>query len=122
MGEDYLFCGDRAPLREVFDMWGRETGKRTPRWYLPRWFMRPQMAVMEPLLRASGLPAFMSRDAVDSSKAHLDYSSAKARRDFAWAHPSLKDMWPPIIAREIAPMSKRSGFQNKLRHQLVVED
>lgn len=122
MGEDYLFCGDRASLREVFDLWGRETGKPTARWYLPRGFMRPQMAVMEPLLRAVGLPAFMSRDAVDASKAHLDYSSAKARRDLGWTHPSFKDMWPPIIARERALMAKRSGFLNKLRHQSVVED
>jgi len=120
VGEDYLFCGPRLPLRELFALWGRETGRGVPRWYLPRGFMRPQVALMEPLQRAFGLPAFMSRDAVDASRTHLDYSSAKAQRELGWQHPGLDAMWPPIIERERALMGRRQGFLGKLRHQAVV--
>jgi nucleoside-diphosphate-sugar epimerase len=31
-GEDYLFFGPRQTTRELFDLWGRKTGKRVPRW------------------------------------------------------------------------------------------
>lgn len=120
-GEDYLFCGPRQTLRELFDLWGRKTGKRVPRWYLPRWFMRPQMALMEPLQRMAGLPAFMSRDAVDATRAHLDYSSAKAQRELGWTHPDADSMWDSIIRRERDLMAVRHGFLGKLRHQPVVE-
>jgi nucleoside-diphosphate-sugar epimerase len=66
MGEDYLFCGERCSLRDTFKLWGQETSRMTPFWYLPRGVMRPQLALMEPLERALGLPAFMSRDTVDA--------------------------------------------------------
>jgi len=94
IGEDYLFCcGPSVSVRELFALWGRKTGCRTPRWYLPRGFMRPQVALMEPIQRALGLPAFMSRESVDVSRAHLAYSSAKARRDLGWTHPDKESMW-----------------------------
>ena len=120
-GEDSLFCGPRHTLRELFDLSGRKTGKRVPRWYLPRWFLRPQMALMEPLQRMAGLPAFMSRDAVDATRAHLDYSSAKAQRELGWKHPDADSMWDPIIRRERELMAARQGFLNKLRHQPLVD-
>jgi nucleoside-diphosphate-sugar epimerase len=121
MGEDYLFCGDRASLREIFELWRRETGKTTPRWYLPRSVMRAQMAALEPLQRSLGLPRFMSRELVDQTRGHLDYSSAKAKRELKWTHPNFGSMWPAIIRRERELMASRSGFLNKLRHQPVVE-
>ena len=122
MRENYLFCGERSSLRDVFRLWGQETSRMTPRWYLPRGVMRPQLALMEPLQRALGLPAFMSRDVVDASRAHLDYSSAKAQRELGWSHPSFAAMWPPIIRRERELMAGRRGFLNKLRHQPIVTD
>lgn len=120
-GEDCLFCGPRLTTRELFDPWGCKTGKRVPRWYRPRWFMRPKMAVMEPLLRMAGLPAFMSRDAVDATRAHLDYSSTKAQRELGWTHRDIDSRWDPITRCERELMAAREGFLNKLRHQPVVD-
>lgn len=120
-GEDYLFCGPRHTVRALFDLWGRMSGKRIPRWYLPRWLMRPQMALMEPLQRMAGLPAFMSRDTVDATQAHLDFSSAKAQRELGWTHPDIESMWDLIIRRERELLAARQGFLNKLRHQPVVD-
>lgn len=121
MGEDYVFCGPRQSLREVFKLWGRKTGRTTPRWFLPRGFMRPQVALLEPLERALGLTAFMSRDTVDASKAHLDYSSAKAERELGWKHPNVDVMWDRIIRDERTLMAGRKGFLGKLRHQSIAE-
>ena len=122
MGEDYLFCGEARPLRDLYDLWGRETGKLTPRVYAPRPVTRLAMALLEPLERAAGLPAFLSRELIDNSRAHWNYSSAKAERDLGWRHPAFADMWPPIVRRERDLMARRSGFLNKLRLQPVVED
>lgn len=120
-GEDYLFCGDSVSVRELFAIWGAKTGRRTPRWYAPRGFMRTQVALLEPIQRWLGLPAFLSREGVDVTGAHLNYSSAKARRDLGWTHPDRVSMWDPIISGERDLIAARKGFVNKLRHQPVVD-
>jgi nucleoside-diphosphate-sugar epimerase len=120
IGTDYLFCGEPISLRALFEHWGRYQGAMVPRLWLPRWLMRWQMALLEPLQRAFGLPAFFSRDTVDASRAHLNYSAAKAGRDFGWSHPGIEQMWELIVREERELMAKRRGFLNKLRHQPVV--
>ena len=76
---------------------------------------------MEPIQRALGIPAFMSRESVEVTRAHLDYSSAKAQRDLGWTQPDRESMWDPIIHRERELMAGRKGFINKLRHQPFVD-
>jgi nucleoside-diphosphate-sugar epimerase len=122
IGEDYLFCGEPTTLRELFALWGRHPGGMKHRLWLPAWFMRPQMALMEPLLRAAGLPAFMSRETVDVSTADLNYSAAKAQRELGWTHPGRTAMWDAIVARERELVAQRSGFLNRLRHLPVTPD
>jgi dihydroflavonol-4-reductase len=119
IGEDYLFCGPSISMGELFSLWGRKTRRAAPRWYLPRGFMRPQMAMMEPIQRMMGLPAFLSRDTVDTSRAHLDYSSLKAQRELGWTHPDRESIWDPIIQTERELMSARNSLLNKLRHKPV---
>jgi dihydroflavonol-4-reductase len=120
IGEDYLFCGEPISIRALFEHWGRYKGGMVKRVWLPRWLMRWQMALLEPLQRLLGLPAFLSRDTVDASKAHLNYSSAKARRDLDWRHPRIEEMWELIVREERELMAQRRGFLNRLRHQQVV--
>jgi dihydroflavonol-4-reductase len=122
IGGDYLFCGEPTTLRETFSIWNRYPGSMKHRLWLPAWFMRPQMALMEPLLRAAGLPAFMSRETVDVSGANLNYSSAKAQRELGWTHPGREVMWDAIIARERELLAARAGFLNRLRHTPVTPD
>lgn len=122
IGQDYVFCGEPTSLGELFSQFSRFPGGRVPKVWLPRWLMRPQMALMEPLLRAFGLPAFLSRDTVDASKAHLNYSSAKAKRELGWTHISPDEMWSSIIPRERELMFKRQGFVNRLKHLSVTPD
>ncbi len=119
IGEDYVFAGEPLALRAVFEIWRRYPGGMAPRLFLPRSVMYWQAAMMEPLLRALGLPAFLSRDAVAVTRAHLNYSAAKARRDLGWSHPGTDDMWDGIIRRERDLMAQRRSFLAKLRHQPV---
>ena len=118
-GEDYVFCGEAISIRQLFAHWATYPGGMKVRLWLPRWFMRPQIALIEPLQRLLGLPAFFSRDVVDNSSAHLNFSSAKAQRELGWTHPSPAQMWSRIIAQERQLMATRSGFLSKLRHQSV---
>ena len=91
-----------------------------PRLWLPRSLMYWQMALLEPLQRMLGLPAFLSRETVEVTKAHLNYSSAKAKRYLGWVHPEDGEMWERIISDERRLMASRRGFLNKLRHQPTV--
>jgi dihydroflavonol-4-reductase len=122
IGEDYIFSGEPIALGAVFEQFARYPGGMKVRLQLPRWFMRPQMLPLEPLQRAIGLPAVLSRDAVDQSRGHFNYSAAKAHRDLGWTHPGIDEMWDRIIRRERELMGERRGFLNKLRHQSVVDD
>lgn len=119
MGEDYLFCGPAMTIRELFGHWARHPGGMAPRFWLSPAAIRPQMALMEPLLRAAGLPAFMSRETVDLTRANLHYTAAKARRDLGWRHPEAGPMWDGIVAQELERMAGRRGFLDKLAHQPV---
>jgi dihydroflavonol-4-reductase len=120
IGEDYLFCGEPISIRALFEHWSRYQGGMVRRMWLPPWLMRPQMALLEPLQRLLGLPAFLSRDTVDASKGHLNYSSAKARRDLEWRHPGIQEMWELIVREERELMAQRRGFLQRLHHQPVV--
>jgi len=120
IGEDYLFCGEPLSIRGLFEIWGRYLGRMVPRLWLPRSLMYWQMALLEPLQRMLGLPAFLSRETVEVTKAHLNYSSAKAKRYLGWVHPEVEEVWERIISDERRLMVSRRGFLNKLRHQPTV--
>ena len=114
--------GEDEPLsiRGLFEIWGRYPGRMVPRLWLPRSLMYWQMALLEPLQRMLGLPAFLSRETVEVTKAHLNYSSAKAKRYLGWVHPEVEEVWERIISDERRLMASRRGFLNKLRHQPTV--
>jgi dihydroflavonol-4-reductase len=122
IGEDYIFSGEPITIRAMFERFAHYPGGMKVRLYLPRWFMRPQMMLVEPLQRAVGLPAVLSRGTVDQSRGHFNYSSAKAHRELGWTHPGVGEMWDRIIRRERELMADRRGILNKLRHQIVVDD
>jgi dihydroflavonol-4-reductase len=121
-GEDYIFGGEPMTTAAMLQQFARFPGGMKVRMQLPRWLMRPPMLLLEPLQRAVGLPAVLSRDAVDQSRGHFNYSSAKAHRDLNWTHPGIDEMWDRIIRRERELMAARSGVINKLRHQSVLDD
>jgi len=122
VGEDYVFAGEPMTLPDLFRAFDRHPGGMRVRLWLPRGVMRPGMALLEPLQRALGLPAFLSRDTVDASLGHYWHSAAKAQRDLGWSHPEPDAMWDAIARGERALLERRRGFLNRLRQQAVVPD
>jgi hypothetical protein len=56
------FCGEPLSIRGLFEIWGRHPWGMVPRLWMPRSLMYWQMALLEPLQRMLGLPAFLSRE------------------------------------------------------------
>jgi nucleoside-diphosphate-sugar epimerase len=119
-GEDYLFCGPPQSLETIFGHFSRHPGGFRPVLWLPRWFMRGQFALIAPLLRVLGLPAFMSPEVVDVTRVNLNYSAAKAQAELGWQHPGAVQMWDRIAHQELALIGKRRGLRQRLRNQAVV--
>ena len=113
VGENYLLCGEPITLRQLFGFWKPHRGGFTPGLWLPPMFMKALFAPLEPLFRLAGLPAIFSRETV-AATVHLNYSSAKARRELGWTFPAAADMWPKIIERERALIAMRAGLRAKL--------
>ncbi len=122
IGTDYAFCGDPISIRDLFEIWGRFPGGMVPRLWLPRRLVKPFLVPVEPMLRACGLPAFLSRDSAEATRAHLNYSSARARSELGWTHPAPGPMWEHIVARERELIGARRGFFSRLRHLPVAPD
>jgi len=50
---------------------------------------------------------------------NMNYSSAKAKRELGWEHPSAEAMWDRIVAEERALIDARRGWRQRLRHQFL---
>ena len=106
LGETYLLAGDPTRQRDLVQLWMTKPGRMKIRFYIPDWLAKVLFAPMEPLQRAVGLPAFMSRETVSASM-YLNYSSAKAQRELGWVHRPARDMWQSIIDQELLLLANR---------------
>ena len=122
IGGDYVFSGEPTSYRELFGLWSRYPGGVKHHVWLPHGFARLLLLPLEPIQRTLGLPAFLSRETVNASKAHLNYSSAKARRELGWGHPTPDVMWERIVRRERALVEGRRGFIARIKPQAVIPD
>jgi len=122
IGADYVFSGEPTSLRGLFDLWSRYPGGMKHLLWLPHWLARLLMLPLEPLQRALGLPAFLSREAVQASKGHLNYTAEKARRELGWSHPGPAAMWERIVRQERDLVGRRRGFLARLKPQAVIPE
>ena len=89
----------------MFRIWARKPGAFPPRLWLPA-KLAEVVTPIAPLLRALGLPAFMSPEVVMAGSESLNYSSAKAQRELGWTHKSAVKMWADVIDKELAYRAK----------------
>ena len=61
---------------------------------------------IEPLQRAMGLPAFLSRDIVMTARLQLAFSSERARQDLLWQYRDARAMWRDTIDGELELLRK----------------
>ncbi len=106
-GETYIFAGEPKSTREHLAIWTLRPGAFKVRGWLPAGWMAASFWPLEPLQRAAGLPAFLSRETVRGATASLYYSSEKAQRELGWSHRSAQEMWLTTIDSELELLARR---------------
>jgi dihydroflavonol-4-reductase len=106
LGETYLLAGEPSRQRDLVQIWMTKPGRMKIRLYIPDWLAKVMFAPMEPLQRAVGLPAFISRETVSASM-YLNYSSAKAQRELGWLPRPAREMWLGIVDQELLLLASR---------------
>ncbi len=114
-GESYLGCGEPIQTKEMLEIWQRVPGGSRVRFWLPTSLMAWSCAPMEPLLRAMGISAFLSRESVYSGAQHFLFKNDKAKQELGWKPQPPQETWPAILAAERALMGEsRRGIAGRL--------
>lgn len=106
-GDTYFLCGESKTLREHLEYWAEKPGRFRRRLWVPALVAELLFWPLEPLQRALGLPAFLSRETVRVGATNLNYSSEKAKHELGWTHKTARDMWLEIIDGERELLQKR---------------
>jgi dihydroflavonol-4-reductase len=77
-GETYILGGQNASLAEMLAAIAQLEGRKPPRWQLPRGPLYPLAYAAEAVARITGREPFLTVDALDMSKHHMFFGSAKA--------------------------------------------
>jgi len=108
-GDSWLFCGERLRYRDIYALWARHPGGARQVWQLPAPLAMALLGPTGLLLRALGLPAFASAEALRAGAIDLDYSARHARQSLAWEVTPAERVWETIGAEEASLQSARRG-------------
>jgi nucleoside-diphosphate-sugar epimerase len=100
VGETYFLGAGWLTVREIMQTWKKAVGGIPPFIWLPRPLAVAQGMMLEPLLRLFGLPAFISRESVESSYVSFRYMSEKAKRELGWNPRSAEQAWVDTLKAE----------------------
>ncbi|HEY3310936.1 MAG TPA: SDR family NAD(P)-dependent oxidoreductase [Anaerolineales bacterium] len=106
-GEAYFLCGESKSTKEHIAYWYEYPGGNQIRVWLPKWLAEPMFWTLEPLQRAAGISAFLSREMVDTAAINFNYSSAKAQRELGWSYCSAEEMWRLTFKGELELAKQR---------------
>ena len=117
IGETYLLAGEPKTNREHIGFWAMKPGAFRILVWLPAGLATMSFALLEPLQRRVGLPAFMSYETVLASSTNWHYSSEKAKRELGWTHRSAPEMWLVTIDGELQLLTgrKRRDLLSRLK-------
>lgn len=91
IGEHYILGGQDAPLAAMLGDIARLTGRKPPRFRIPRRLVYPLAFAAEAGAHVTGREPFVTIDGLRMSKHHMFFSSAKAERDLGYkARPYLE--------------------------------
>lgn len=99
-GETYFLAGNPMTVRELMNLWGNVEGRRPVRLWLPRPLALAQGALLSPLLRASGRPAFLSPEVVRSGYVSFRYTSRKAVGELGVQLRPAEQAWADTLRAE----------------------
>jgi dihydroflavonol-4-reductase len=108
-GECYFIAGHVLGLRAMMKVWGQTTGRRTPFLWLPQSLAVAQAALIAPMLRLLGQPAFISPEVVRSSFVSFRYRSTKAERELGAIFRSADDSWIQTLKAEADRIQRRAA-------------
>lgn len=106
-GEAYLLTGEILTLADHLRHWALRPGGYRQRVWLPSSVMAASMWPLAPVLRAMGLPAFMSPEVVRAAATHFAYRNDKARRELGWSPRPAYAMWLKALDGELALLKQR---------------
>jgi dihydroflavonol-4-reductase len=88
-GERYILGGANLSLRDILAMVARLSGRRPPRWRLPRSAIYPVAVASEVVARLTGGAPLVTRDELRMAKKHMYFSSSKAEQalGYQWRPP-----------------------------------
>jgi hopanoid-associated sugar epimerase len=83
-GERYILGGDDVPLREMLAEIAALTGRRPPRFQLPRAPLFPLATAAEAIAAVTGREPLLTRDALRMSRHRMFFTSEKAMRELGY--------------------------------------
>ena len=85
-----MLGGENVPLADMLADIARLTGRRAPRWRIPRAVVIPVAYAAETAARFTGRPPFTTRDGIRMAEHHMFFTAAKAQRELDFkARPYL---------------------------------
>jgi len=106
IGETYLCAGEARTIQETLAIWAQTPGGFKPLGWMPAWLAMAIGTVAAPILRMLGLPAFLSRETMQTVHQHSLFSAAKAERELGIIFRSAEQMWLDTLATERAAAGK----------------
>ena len=93
IGESYILGGEDVRLKDMLGVIAPLAGRRPPRVQLPRAPLYPLAYGAEAWARISGKEPFLTADALNMSKYHMYFSSAKAKAELGYhARPYVRGL------------------------------
>jgi dihydroflavonol-4-reductase len=84
IGSAYILGGQNASLKEMLDVIAELSGRTPPRIRLPRMPLYPLAHAAQALARLTAKEPFLTVDALNMSKHHMFFTSAKAERELGF--------------------------------------
>jgi dihydroflavonol-4-reductase len=84
IGERYILGGENVLLADMLADIARLTGRRAPRWRIPRAAVIPVAYAAETAARFTGRPPFTTRDGIRMAEHHMFFTAAKAERELGF--------------------------------------
>jgi dihydroflavonol-4-reductase len=83
-GQNYILGGQDVTLRDLLAAIARCTGRRPPRWRVPREPLFPLAYAAEAIARLTGKEPFITADGLRMARYRMFFSSAKAERELGY--------------------------------------
>ena len=84
IGQNYILGGQDVTLKDLLASIAQYTGRRPPRWRVPRQPLFPLAYAAEAIARLTGKEPFITADGLRMAKYRMFFSSAKAERELGY--------------------------------------